>query len=121
MAFLTIAGITVPVAPTGASESAPELVGSDSRSYAGAFRSTVRAEKRGWVFTTKPISRTLAESLRSACALGALVTCTGDALGGLSYTCRVTIGQVGYVKVASGTPGGAGGFLCTVPLTLRQV
>lgn len=115
MPFLSVAGIVVSVAPGGASEKAPEVVGSDSRTYTGALRSTERAQKRNWTFTTKGLLPTAAEAIRTACANGAIVACVGDALGdGVSvYNCRVTIGDGPYIQVR-------GGHRRVLQLNLRQ-
>jgi hypothetical protein len=113
MAFLTVAGITVPVSITSASEKAKETIGGDSRAYAGSLRSTVRAEKRNWQFTTSTLSTVDDATLVAAVANGAFVTCNGDALGG-AVTCRVTISDGPYVKVR-------GGFRRTRVLQLREV
>jgi hypothetical protein len=113
MAFLTIAGVTVPVSISGAAEKQKETVGSDSRAYAGNLRSTVRAEKRNWQFTTKTLSTVDDAALVAAVAGGVFVTCAGDALG-VSVTCRVTVTDGPYVKVA-------GGFRRTRVLQLREV
>lgn len=114
MSFLVIAGSTVPVAPSGASENAPEQIGSTSRAYDGSLRSTVRAEKRSWTFTTKPIDSTLEATIRAAVANAYAVTVTGSALGGASVTCIVTLGQASFTLVR-------GGFKKTLTLNVKEV
>lgn len=101
MPFLSVAGIVVPVALEGAGEKVPEYIGSDSRTYNGGLRSTERAQKRNWSFTTKGLVAADAEALRTACANGAIVNCTGELLGdGVStYPCRVTFGDAPMTKV----------------------
>ena len=104
MSYLVVAGIVVPVSPSGGSEEEQDVIGSDSRAYAGNLRSTVNAEYRNWEFTTKPLSIADDEALRTACALGAHVVCSGTALGNgaTNYTCRLTLGKATHVKVAGG-------------------
>lgn len=104
MSYLIIAGIVIPVSPTGGSEKEQDVVGSDSRTFLGPLRTTVIAEYRNWEFTTKPLLVATDEALRTACALGAQVVCSGDALGNgaTNYTCRVTLGSAQHVKVRGG-------------------
>jgi hypothetical protein len=116
MPHLVIAGRTIPVAPDGGLQSAPIDVGADSTTYNGTSRSTVKAQKLVWQFTSKGVLPAVHEDLKSATALGALVACSGDGLGdGLtSYTCRVRIGDVTY-RFIKGT------YQRIMPLTLTQV
>src|SRR5579884_3291645 len=115
MAFLTIAGITIPVAvASGATKKAPETGGADSRAFAGNLRTTVRYEKRNWQFTTTPLLDAAAAAIETACAGGAFVTVAGDAVGGVNVTCRITVGDGGYTKVH-------GTFRRVLVLTAREV
>lgn len=98
MPFLTIASVNVPVGVQGARETEPELIGSDSRAFAGNLRTTVRAEKRGWEVTTTPITEAELTTLRAAIANGAHVSVTGDAIGA-TVTCRVRLTGASYVAV----------------------
>lgn len=113
MPFLTIAGITVPVSSQGASQGATEVVGNESRAYAGSLRTTVRAEKRAWQFTTKTMSAADAAALVAAVAGGVYVAVAGDAIGS-SISCRVTVTSAPFVQVA-------GGFRRTLALAVREV
>lgn len=113
MAYLVVAGITVPVATGGATKKALEEGGTDSRAYSGGLRSTVRWEKRNYQFTTTGLLDADAVAIETAVAGGAFVTCSGDALGG-SASYRVTLGDGPYVKVM-------GAFRRTLVLTLRAV
>jgi hypothetical protein len=104
MPYLSVAGIVISVALDGAGEKVPEYIGSDSRTYAGGLRSTERAQKRNWAFTTKGLLIANAEAIRTACSHGAIVACVGDLLGdGVStYQCRVTFGDAPMMKVRGG-------------------
>ena len=113
MAFLIIAGLTIPVAPDGATKKAIESGGSDSRAYAGNLRSTTRWERNQWQFTTKHLSESDASAIETALAGGPFVSCSGDALG-TTVTCRVTVGDGPYRQTS-------GGFRRSLVLTLRQV
>lgn len=113
MPFLTIAGITVRVAVSGAVENDPFRVGAESRAFAGNLRSTVQEEKSQWTFTTALYTQANLDTLRAAIAEDAQVTCAGDALGA-SFTCRVRMTQGPYIKVA-------GGFRRTATLQLCEV
>lgn len=114
MAFLVIAGITVPV--SGVVTKAREQGGLTSRAFAGNLRSTVRWSKRTWVATTKILPEIDALALEAAIADGEFVTCSGDYLGG-DVTALVTLGDATAVKVA--TP--AGGWRRPLVLTIREV
>lgn len=113
LAFLRIAGITVPVSPSGASVLPPERLGSSARMFGGELRTTVRVEKRGWRFRVP--SRPLADwaALEAAIATGNFVSCIGAALGG-TYTCEVSVSDAELVPVP-------GGFRKSFTLTLREV
>lgn len=90
MGFLTVAGIPLDVQTTGAMQREPTRIGASTRAFSGALRSSVRAEKREWAFTLAPLPVASANALRSAVANGALVACSGDALGA-TITCEVTV------------------------------
>lgn len=113
MAFLIVAGITVLVAPTGAVKKSPERIGTSTRAFAGNLRTTVRAEKRSWQFTTKWIIDADAAALETAVANGAHVACSGTALNA-SVNCEVTLQDANYVFVR-------GGFRRQVVLLLKEV
>lgn len=95
MAFLTIAGITVEVQTSQAQALEPTRVGEQRRAFSGALRSTVRAEKRGWRFSTPPLTAADAATLQAAIATDAVVSCAGDALGG-TVSCMVRVSGSTY-------------------------
>ena len=96
--FLTIAGTAVEIRHEGASQRKGEVIGETVRTFSGALRSTVRAEKRSWDFVTAPIALSAGNAIR---ALSGFRTCSGAALGDASITCWVSIGDAPY------TPSGA--------------
>lgn len=114
MSFLTIASTTIPVSTTGASKKGMERVGSSSRAFAGNLRSTVRAEKRVWQFTTKWLTQAEAAVIEALYDNGEFVSCAGDALGA-TVTCEVTQ-QDGPLTVVAG-----GGFKRQLTLILKEV
>lgn len=80
MAFLIIAAVTVDVQTNGARELPPIEVGRSRRAFAGNLRTTVRAIKRVWVFTTREMLDSEITTLRNAAPYGSFVACSGDAL-----------------------------------------
>lgn len=81
MAFLLIDGIEVEVlADGGAAEREPIRIGESTRAFAGNLRSSVRAEKRSFVFPVLPQPPADLASLRAAIALGRHVSIAGDAI-----------------------------------------
>jgi hypothetical protein len=104
MAFVVIAGITVPIALDGITEQEPDEGGEDTRAFAGNLRSTSRWTRRRWKLTTKPWPVASGEALIAAVANAAHVTCSGDGLGDgvTNFTCRVKMRETGYVKVKGG-------------------
>jgi hypothetical protein len=116
MSFLVIAGQTVPVMEGQATERI-EAREAEHRAFAGNLRTAVQWEKRQWQFTTGLLTQAEQAALRAAVALGAHVACSGDALGG-AVTCRVSVGDSGFVSVA--TTDGLG-FMRAVQLVLREV
>jgi hypothetical protein len=117
MAFLTIAGITVPVQESGSSENIDQY-GTSEPAYAGNRRSAIRAEKRRWQFTTGLMLQADANTLRAAIALRAQVACAGDALNGASTTCEVEVRDIPFVALNSSD---GKGFLRQLGLTLYEV
>lgn len=97
MAFLVIAGQTIDVLVDEASERTPERIGSVARAFSGGFLTQVRAEKRSWAFTALFATRAAYEALRAAIAMGAIVSCTGDALPAAT-DCLVEIGEAKQVE-----------------------
>jgi hypothetical protein len=116
MAFLIIAGITVPVLE-GQAVQHVERGGSSTRAFAGNLRSQWRYEKRAWQVTTGLLTNTEDAALRTAVALAAQVTCSGDALGG-SVTCEVEVADDGYTNT---TTTDATGVMRSLALLLREV
>lgn len=113
MAFLVIAGITVPVAIGGASVLAPERIGSSQRAFDGSLRTSVRLEKRGWRFRTPPRWVDDWSVLEAAVADGVAVACSGDAIGA-AVSCEVTLADADLVAVP-------GGFRKALTLNLREI
>lgn len=106
MSFVTIAGADYEVTTDGASELDPIEIGARVRAYAGNQRSTVRGVIRGWQMTVLFMGGlTEEETLRTATQLGQHVTCTGDALKGVSATCEVTVGSVQMIPAIDATYG----------------
>ena len=63
MAFLIVAGTTVPVAANSATMTQEE-VGDRHRAFDGTYRSTVRSYPREWKLKTSPMLSTTAETFR---------------------------------------------------------
>lgn len=116
MAFLTIAGITIEVQTDGASRAEGDVVGERVRAFDGTMRSTVRAEKAEWQFTTGPMTAADVATLRAAIALDTPVTCAGDALPS-STTCQVRVTGEQFLQDASQ----ASDFSLLVDLRLVEV
>lgn len=117
MAFLVIAGITVPVAVDQFKRLPLETVGTQTRAYAGNLRSTQRWTKRAWSLTTGLMLTADTTTLEAAIANGAVVGCSGDALGA-AINCVATIGE--KVNVSTAASDGLT-FMWTLALTLREV
>lgn len=114
MAFLTIAGQTIRVTTSGSNAQQPYVViGEESRAFSGALRNTVRAEKRVWKFVSALLVEADLDTLYTNTKLGALVACNGDAIIGGPVTCRVILGNMGYVQKK-------GGFRRQVEMTLEE-
>jgi hypothetical protein len=121
MAFLTIAGLTVPIQAGSFSEKTPAYRGESVRAFDHTLLSGQDGRKRQWAGTTVPIAPADAEALRDAVKNGAHVACTGAALRGLTYTCEVTIESAAFDL---GIPDGAGGWTShseALTLTLVEV
>jgi hypothetical protein len=115
MAFLVVAGITVPVETF--TESAPITGGSVSNSYAGPTRSTIRWVRRVYTAVTTLMLTADVETLRTAVISGSPVTCSGTALPASgSYIVSVADSPS---TAAEGSDGNH--FMRTITLTLRQV
>lgn len=118
MAFLTIAGIAVPVAQDGFKRLPVEVGGSQSRAYAGNLRSTERWQKYAWSVTTGLMKTADTTTLETAIANGAVVSCSGDALNNVATNCVVTMSDKTAAPAISND-----GFkhMWALTLTLRQV
>ena len=108
--FLTIAGTAVEIRHEGASQRKSEEIGETVRTFSGALRSTVRAEKRQWDFLTAPMPLAQGNAIR---ALRGFRACSGAALGDASITCWVSIGDAPY------TPSGAS-FEVALAISLQE-
>jgi hypothetical protein len=104
MAFLTVGGVTVDILSDSASQPESEVVGTTVRTFAGTLRSTRRAVKRTWQFTTKRL--TFAEEATLVAVIGSpdggnFVSCTGNFNNAVAVTCQVTITGREYAKISS--------------------
>jgi hypothetical protein len=99
MAFLIVAGVTVPVEPGGGERGIVEI-GDRGRAFDGSMLASIRARKRVWNVTTAPMSSTDMGTLYTA-LLAATVSCSGDWMGG-SVTCFPEITGGPPVKTAAG-------------------
>ena len=102
MAFLTVAGIALEVQLAGAGRPENLYIGSKSRAFAGNLRSSIRAEKRAWSFTTPPMTTADVTTLRAAIANGAFVP-VGGTLIGADTTGTVVIASEDYLPTVSPT------------------
>ena len=116
-AFLVIAGLTVPVTEGQAVERLERAGVSDRTWNDGTLVTDILWEKRAWAVTTGMLEQADADAITAAVALGAHVTCSGNALGG-SVTCQVDVGDAGYINVVSDD---GKGFLRALALTIREV
>lgn len=104
MAFLTVGSVTVDILTESASQPESDVIGTTVRTFAGSLRSTRRAVKRKWAFTTKRL--TFAEEAALLAVIGtpdggAFVACTGNFNNGVSVTCQVTVTAREYAKISS--------------------
>lgn len=101
MAFLTVGAVTVDVLTENASQPESDVIGASVRTFNGALRSTRRATKRKWSFTTKRM--TWAEEATLLAAIGspdggAFVSCNGTFNNSVAVTCQVTVTAREYFK-----------------------
>ena len=87
MAFLTVAGTTVPVALTGCSTKIVTIGDVGTRAFDGTMRSTERTTKREWSITTAPMSPSLADALIAALGTGAAISVNGDMVNNVATSC----------------------------------
>ena len=92
MAFLTIAGVNYDVSTASAEEKAPRMIGKTVATFAGGMRSTRRLRKRVYGFTLGPMARSTYEQLVLNVGIP-IVTVTGDALNGASFSAIVDVEQ----------------------------
>lgn len=91
MDFLIIAGLPIPVQSGTFKKNTPVEGGSESYSYNGRLRSTVRWTKDSWSFTTDLMEKADIAALRAATALGQQVPITGTFPDGpLSARVKIT-------------------------------
>lgn len=105
MPALTVAGVTVPVAPTGFREEAPFEVGEVLTAVDGSLLDSRQSRKRRWKITTAPMQSATAATVRAALEGATPLTCAGDALGS-TINCAARITGSTAVK--------AGGGICRV-------
>lgn len=101
MAILIVAGVTIPIAPTGASRQREDRV-DRARAIDGTMHATqIGTAKRSWPFTTPPITRANADTYETTLGAVAAQTCSGDILGG-SVSCFTEITDWQAVQIPSG-------------------
>lgn len=101
MAYLVVAGVTVPVALESVREVAVP-VGQVRRAFSGAPRSSVSSYKREWRgIATKWMTRATANTLRAALDNTPPLTVTGDLTGSISAYIQ-NIEDAGRTKLAGG-------------------
>ena len=100
MAFLVVAGVTVPVA-LNTTSGAPVEAGERVRAWDNSMLSTVRDFKDEWQVTTALMLRADADTLKAALQGTPPLTCSGDLLGG-SVSCHAVITGERYVKKGVG-------------------
>lgn len=98
MPALVVGGVTVPVAPDGASEEA-ELIGDRDRMFDGTMREVSDGLKRRWPIATTPMAAADYATLRAVLVGTPPVTCSGDILGA-TVSCFVEMGGATPGKVA---------------------
>jgi hypothetical protein len=103
MAFVTIAGIDLPITRDGVTELAPEQGGTKSRTWNGGRRSTIRWEKRVWQMQTTMMLPATIDTFRTAIALGAQVVMTGLIVNGTNVTVECEVAESPFIT-ASGAP-----------------
>lgn len=97
MAFLSIAGITVECGNDGAAQLEGFAVGTKLRAFDGTLRSTRRATKRAWRFTSPILTPAELTALLAATANLVNVTVTGDFVGNVAFTGVVEIGETPFL------------------------
>lgn len=92
MAFLVVAGVTVPVA---AEESAAteevEFIGDRDRMFNGRYREVGDGYKRKWPLATPPLTPAEYAAVRAALLGAPPLACSGDLLGG-AVNCHAELG-----------------------------
>lgn len=100
MAFLVVAGVTVPVA-LNTTQGAPVEAGERVRAWDNSMLATIRDRKKEWQVTTRPIPRADANTLEAALNGTPPLACSGDLLGG-AVNCHAQITDLRYAKYAPG-------------------
>lgn len=111
--FLVIAGIVIPVVEGSFHRNARDRGGSESFSYNGTPRSTVRWEKDSWVCTAGEMLASELATLLAAVANDVPVAVTGQAI---TASCRVTVGQTTVVTAQTSD---ANHWIVSAALTIR--
>lgn len=93
--FLTIADIDIWVTDENPVENTVEI-GERARAFAGNLRSTVRAVKRSFGFTTSFLTEDEVDTIKAATELGLTVAVTGSAINGDSINAKVRIEEGTY-------------------------
>jgi hypothetical protein len=105
MSFLVVGSVVVDVRSDSASQPESDVVGETMRTFAGNLRSTRRAAKRNWAYTTRAMTFAEENTLLSVIGSpdgGAFVACSGSFTNnGPAVTCQVTITNREFVKVSS--------------------
>lgn len=101
MPFLTVGGVTVPVALDGFQEADVREIGDRVAAFDGTLRSTVRDRKQRWKIATRWLSSAEYTSVRGALEASAPVSCAGDALG-TTVSCAIRITGASAVPVSGG-------------------
>lgn len=99
--FLTIAGTDYEVIDESAEEQEGRYIGAVTQMFDGSAVSSIRARKRDWQLPLLPMDNTALATLRSAIALGAIVSCTGDFLPG-TVSCTVKITRATFIHQGAG-------------------
>jgi hypothetical protein len=97
MPALVVNGVTIPIAPGGASQEA-ELIGDRDRMFDGSMREVSDGYKARAPFVTPPLSPADYTTIRAALLATPPVTCSGDLAPAVS--CFVELGAADAGKVA---------------------
>lgn len=105
MPALLINESEIPVRRDGATEEAPEIIGSASRSASGQLRGALRTtEKRRWSFATPELPEVEAAATEAALGDTLIGTAAGDLIAGTGSVVTVLVEVAGYTHIQ--LPGG---------------